>query len=75
MGWFRITQFNDKRAIPIANLVETMWLMGYPYPTQITYDQVSEIISCELKNCLIQAECGIKANTILSGISNYNVML
>ena len=25
-GWFEITQYDDKRAISIANLVETMWL-------------------------------------------------
>ena len=23
-GWFEITQYDDKRAIPTANLVETM---------------------------------------------------
>ena len=25
-GWFEITQYNDKREISIANLVETTWL-------------------------------------------------
>ena len=25
-GWFEITQYDNKRAISIANLVETMWL-------------------------------------------------
>ena len=25
-GWFKITQYNDKRAISITNLVETTWL-------------------------------------------------
>ena len=29
-GWFEITQYYDKRAISIMNLVETMWLSMYP---------------------------------------------
>ena len=30
--WFEIPQYNDKRAISIANLVEAMWLSRYPRP-------------------------------------------
>ena len=26
-GWFEITQYNNKKAMTIANLVETMWLV------------------------------------------------
>ena len=37
-GQFEVTQYNDKRAIPIANLVETVWLSRYPKPIEITYD-------------------------------------
>ena len=29
-GWLEITQYNNKRAISISNLVETMWLSRYP---------------------------------------------
>ena len=29
-GWSKITHCGDKRAISIANLVETVWLTGYP---------------------------------------------
>ena len=29
-GWFKIAQYNDKSAIYIVNLVETMWLSRYP---------------------------------------------
>ena len=47
-GWFEITQYNDKRAISIANLVETVWLSRYPRPMEITYYQGSEIIGYEL---------------------------
>ena len=32
IGWFEITQYNDKREISIANLIETTWLTRYPGP-------------------------------------------
>ena len=38
-GWFEVVRYDDKRAITIANLVETMWLSIYPRPIEITYDQ------------------------------------
>ena len=38
-GWFEVTQHNDKRAMPIAKLVKTMWLSRYPRPMDIIYDQ------------------------------------
>ena len=31
-GWFKITQYNDKIAISIAELVETLLLSRYPKP-------------------------------------------
>ena len=40
-GWFEIAQYDDKTAISIVNLVETMWLSRYPRPIEITYDQES----------------------------------
>ena len=38
-GWFEIAQYEDKRAISIANLVKTMCMSRYPRPIYITYDQ------------------------------------
>ena len=38
-GWFEVIQYNDKRAITIADLVETAWMSRYPIPIEITYDQ------------------------------------
>ena len=35
-GWFEVTQYNDKRAMEIANLVETTWIYRYPRPMNIT---------------------------------------
>ena len=37
-GWFEITQYDDKLAISIVNLVETIRLTKYPIPKEITYD-------------------------------------
>ena len=46
-GWLEITQYDDKRAIPIANLVENKRLTVYPRPMKITYDQGPEFIGHE----------------------------
>ena len=43
-GWFKTTQYDDKRAIYIANLVKPTWLTRYPRPIEIMYDQGSEFI-------------------------------
>ena len=39
-GWSKITQYDNKRAISITNLVETTWLTRYPRPMEITYCMV-----------------------------------
>ena len=52
--WFEITQYNDKREISIANLVETTWLYRYPIPIEITYDQGSESIGCRFRTSLTE---------------------
>ena len=39
-GWFEVIQYNNKRTISIANLVETTWLSRYTtIPMEITYEQ------------------------------------
>ena len=38
-GQFEVTQYNDKRVMEIADLLEIMWLSKYPRPMDITYDQ------------------------------------
>ena len=40
-GQFEITQCDDKIAMSIVNLVETMLVTRLPIPTEIMYDQVS----------------------------------
>ena len=46
--------------IPITKLVETAWLIRYPQPTQITYDQLLEIIGQDFIKPLIKRKKGIK---------------
>ena len=43
-GWFKIKQYNDKKSITVANIVEQEWLARYPRPYLITLDQGSEFI-------------------------------
>ena len=38
IGWFKITQYDDKKAISIRNWVKTTRLTRYPIPMKITYD-------------------------------------
>ena len=54
MGWFKITQYDDKRTIAISNLVETTWLTKYPRLMEIMYDQGSEFIGHEFRKSLIE---------------------
>ena len=53
-GWFEITEYDDKIAITISNLVETTCLTRYPRPMEITYDQGSELIFHEFRESLIE---------------------
>ena len=53
-GWFEVTQYSDKKAMTLADLVETMWLVRYPWPVEIMYDQRGEFLGHEFKNSLIE---------------------
>ena len=44
----------------IVNLVETMWLIRYTWPIEITYDQGGGFIGHEFKSILIEQKYGIK---------------
>jgi transposase InsO family protein len=62
-GWFEIHQYDDKRAITIANIVEQEWFSRYPWPTQITFDRGSEFMGQEFRN-MIKEDYGIKEKPI-----------
>ena len=62
-GWFEIHQYDDKRSITVANIVEQQWLSRYPWPTRITMDRGSEFIGHEFRR-MIKEDYGIKAKPI-----------
>ena len=70
-----MTQYCDKKAMPIANLVETMWMVWYPWPVDITYDLRGEFLGHEFKNILIENEYVIKTKPASPGNPQANVIL
>ena len=38
-GWFEVTQYSNKKATTITNLVETTWMVRYTWSVDITYDR------------------------------------
>ena len=52
--WFEMMQYRDKKAMTIANLVKTTWMVRYPWPVEITYDLDGEFFGHEFKNSLIE---------------------
>jgi hypothetical protein len=51
-SWFKIHEYDDKRAITVANIAEQEWFSRYPWPTQVTYDRGSEFIGHEFQTKL-----------------------
>ena len=62
-GWFEIYQYDDKRSITVANIVEQEWFSRYPWPTQITFDRGSEFIGQDFQK-MIKEDYGVKAKPI-----------
>jgi len=38
-GWFEMHQYDDKKSVTVANIVEQEWFSRYPWPTEVTFDQ------------------------------------
>src|SRR6476619_1142969 len=62
-GWFELHQYDDKRAITVANIVEQEWFSRDPWPTQVTCDRGGEFIGADFKQMLIN-DYGIKRKPI-----------
>jgi transposase InsO family protein len=62
-GLSEIHQYNDKRSITVANIVEQEWFSRYPWPTQVTYDRGSEFIGHDFRDMLVN-DYGIKRKPI-----------
>ena len=56
----------------IANLVETVWLIRYPWPVEITYGRGGEFFNHGFKNSLIEYKYGIKTNPTSPGNTQEN---
>ena len=74
-GWFDITQYNDNKAMKIENLVETMWLIRYPWTVETTYDRGGVFLSHKFNIGLIKEEYGTKTKPDSSGNTQANVTI
>ena len=57
--WFEVTHYSDNNAMTIVNLVETTWMVQYPWTVEIIYYQGGEFLGHEFKSILIENEYGI----------------
>ena len=48
-GFFEVTRYSDKKAMMITNVLETMWLVWYPWTVDIMYNQEGEFLSKTFK--------------------------
>ena len=62
-GWFEIHQYDDKKSMAIANIVEQEWFSRYPWPTQVTFDRCSEFMGQAFKD-MVTNDYGIKKKPI-----------
>jgi hypothetical protein len=62
-GWFKIKQYDDKKSITVANIVEQEWLTCYPRPSFITLDCGSEFIGQYFHDMCVN-DYGIKRKVI-----------
>ena len=62
-GWIEIIEYDDKRAITVANIAEQEWFSRYPWPTQIIFDRGNEFMGQDFKD-MIKNDYGIKAKPI-----------
>ena len=75
ISWFKIMQYDDKRAISIADLVETTWLTNFTRTIEITYDQGSQFISHDSRKSLIETEYGMTSKPSTWGNPTSNAIL
>ena len=43
-GWFEMAQIPNKEAITVADTVERVWFMHYPWPSKIIIDRGTEFV-------------------------------
>ena len=62
-GQFEIHQYDNKKSITVANIVEQEWFSRYPWLTQITFDRGSEFIGQDFQD-MIKKDYAIKNKPI-----------
>jgi transposase InsO family protein len=62
-GWFEIQQYDDKKSITVANIIEQEWFSRYPWPTQVTFDRGNEFIGQDFQK-MLKDDYGVKTKPI-----------
>ena len=73
--WIEITQYNDKKAMPIVNLIQTTWLVRYNWPVEIMYDRGREILGHNFKNSFMEEEYGVNTKPYSPGNPQANAVI
>ena len=73
-GWFEIHQYDDKRSISIANIVEQEWFYRYQWPTQVTFDRGTGFKGKEFRKMLVE-DYGIKKKPITTRNPQVNAIV
>ena len=74
-GWFEVTQYRDKKMMTIVNLVETTWLIRYPWRVEIMYDREEEFLGHKFKNILIETKYSINYKPVSPGNPQANEII
>ena len=72
-GWFEMKEIKTKSADVIANMVEQVWLMRYPWPKQVTLDRGTEFMAEFTK--MISEDYGITKRPITTRNPQANAIL
>jgi len=59
IGWFKIAECDDKRAITVADIAEWTWLNRCPWPDLVNLDRGKEFAGIDFKD-MIKSSCGVK---------------
>ena len=73
-GWFEIHEYDDRKAISIANIAEQEWFSRYPWPTQVTFDRGGEFIGHEFQD-MLKNDYGITCKPITTRNPQANAII
>lgn len=73
-GWFEIHEYDDKKSVTIANIVEQEWCSWYPWPTQVSFDRGKEFIGRDFQD-MLKNEYGITRKPITTRNPQANAII